>query len=201
MTCYALALVLCNFNPAENRHHPERHIKHQEPASTTRCQPKEPNFAHLRASTNLRQRSITIPTKFRFQHHPPRVTLAHPLISLLLAALPFIPNMLATSTAKRAFLARSVGSTAAARSLSVLSAPPGGSFPPPHQRQSQHRLQQQRTLLGFVHAIDKRVYQWAKRQMPPISKTEQIALGCGTIGAFLFLFCCVVVDGTDVMAS
>ena len=98
--------------------------------------------------------------------------------------------MLATSTAKKAFLARSVGSTAAARSLSVLSAPPGGSFPPPHQRQSQHQLQQQRTLLGFVHAIDKRVYQWAKRQMPPISKTEQIALGCGTIGAFLFLFCC-----------
>ena len=96
--------------------------------------------------------------------------------------------MLATSTAKKAFLARSVGSTAA-RSLSVLSAPPGGSFPPAHQRQSQHQLQQQRTLLGFVNAIDKRVYQWAKRQMPPISKTEQIALGCGTIGAFLFLCC------------
>ena len=93
--------------------------------------------------------------------------------------------MLATSTAKKAFLARSVGSTAA-RSLSVLSAPPGGSLTA-HHRQSQHQLQQQRTLLGFVNAIDKRVYQWAKRQMPPISKTEQIALGCGTIGAFLFL--------------
>ena len=95
--------------------------------------------------------------------------------------------MLATSTAKKAFLARSVGSTMAARSLSVLSAPPAGgssSFPAHHQR---HQLQQQRTLLGFVNAIDKRVYQWAKRQMPPISKTEQIALGCGTIGAFLFL--------------
>lgn len=85
MTCCALALVLCNFNPAENRHHPERHIKHQEPASTTRCQPKEPNFAHLRASpiTNLRQRSITIPQrKFRGSSITPRVTLAHPPPSL-----------------------------------------------------------------------------------------------------------------------
>lgn len=110
--------------------------------------------------------------------------------------------MLATSTAKRAFLARSVGSTAAARSLSVLSAPPGGSFPPAQShRQSQHQLQQQRTLLGFVHAIDKRVYQWAKRQMPPISKTEQIALGCGTIGAFLFLFCCCRWHGCDGMQN
>lgn len=100
--------------------------------------------------------------------------------------------MLATSTAKKAFLARSVGSTAV-RSLSVLSAPPGGAKANhAFSNQSQHQLQQQRTLLGFVHAIDKRVYQWAKRQMPPISKTEQIALGCGTIGAFrLFAFCSV----------
>jgi hypothetical protein len=101
-------------------------------------------------------------------------------------------NMLATSTAKKAFLARSVGSTAV-RSLSVLSAPSGGvgssgNYAHAFNNQSQHRLQQQRTLLGFVHAIDKRVYQWAKRQMPPISKTEQIALGCGTIGA---CFCSV----------
>jgi len=105
--------------------------------------------------------------------------------------------MLATSTAKKAFLARSVGSTMAARSLSVLSAPPAGgssSFPAHHQR---HQLQQQRTLLGFVNAIDKRVYQWAKRQMPPISKTEQIALGCGTIGAFLFL--CLLLKACRIM--
>ena len=99
--------------------------------------------------------------------------------------------MLATSTAKKAFLARSVGSTAV-RSLSVLSAPPGAKANHAFNNQSQHQLQQQRTLLGLVHAIDKRVYQWAKRQMPPISKTEQIALGCGTIGALLLvlvLFC------------
>lgn len=43
-------------------------------------------------------------------------------------------------------------------------------------------MQQTRTLLGIVHAIDKQVYRWAKNQVPPISKTEQIALGCGTIG-------------------
>eukprot|EP00565_Helicotheca_tamesis_P007714 CAMPEP_0185735746 /NCGR_PEP_ID=MMETSP1171-20130828/26109_1 /TAXON_ID=374046 /ORGANISM="Helicotheca tamensis, Strain CCMP826" /LENGTH=799 /DNA_ID=CAMNT_0028406157 /DNA_START=192 /DNA_END=2592 /DNA_ORIENTATION=+ len=48
----------------------------------------------------------------------------------------------------------------------------------------QHPFQQTqvRTLLGIVHAIDKRVYRWAKSVLPPISKTEQIALGCGTIG-------------------
>ena len=36
--------------------------------------------------------------------------------------------------------------------------------------------------MGLVHAIDKRVYRWAKSVLPPISKTENIALGCGTIG-------------------
>jgi hypothetical protein len=41
---------------------------------------------------------------------------------------------------------------------------------------------QKRTLLGLVHAIDKRVYRWARGVLPPISKTENIALGCGTIG-------------------
>jgi acyl-CoA dehydrogenase len=44
-----------------------------------------------------------------------------------------------------------------------------------------HSLQQNRTILG-IPAIDKRIYRWAKSVMPPISKTEQIALGCGTIG-------------------
>ena len=47
-----------------------------------------------------------------------------------------------------------------------------------------HQLEQRRTLLGLVHAIDKRVYRWAKGVLPPISKTENIALGCGTIGEF-----------------
>jgi len=49
-------------------------------------------------------------------------------------------------------------------------------------RQKLQQLQSRRTLLGLVHAVDKRVYRWAKKLMPPISKTEQIALGCGTIG-------------------
>lgn len=92
--------------------------------------------------------------------------------------------MLATSAAKKAFIAKSVGTTTV-RSLSVLSSPPSGISSiasTASNGRNQHQLQQQRTLLGFVHAIDKRVYQWAKRQMPPISKTEQIALGCGTIG-------------------
>ena len=54
-----------------------------------------------------------------------------------------------------------------------------------HQLTSGTQLQQQRTLLGLVHAIDKRVYRWAKGVLPPISKTENIALGCGTIGTSL----------------
>jgi hypothetical protein len=44
---------------------------------------------------------------------------------------------------------------------------------------------QRRTLLGVVHAIDQRVYRWAQSVLPPISKTENIALGCGTIGEFV----------------
>eukprot|EP00549_Striatella_unipunctata_P007509 CAMPEP_0118686928 /NCGR_PEP_ID=MMETSP0800-20121206/8091_1 /TAXON_ID=210618 ORGANISM="Striatella unipunctata, Strain CCMP2910" /NCGR_SAMPLE_ID=MMETSP0800 /ASSEMBLY_ACC=CAM_ASM_000638 /LENGTH=801 /DNA_ID=CAMNT_0006584039 /DNA_START=89 /DNA_END=2494 /DNA_ORIENTATION=- len=47
--------------------------------------------------------------------------------------------------------------------------------------QSPH-IQQQRSFLGVVNAVDKRAYRLAKSVMPPISKTEQIALGCGTIG-------------------
>lgn len=42
--------------------------------------------------------------------------------------------------------------------------------------------QQERSIVGIAHAIDKHVYRWAKSLMPPISKTEQIALGSGTIG-------------------
>jgi alkylation response protein AidB-like acyl-CoA dehydrogenase len=44
------------------------------------------------------------------------------------------------------------------------------------------QLQQSRGILGLSHAIDKRIYRLAKGVMPAISKTEQIALGCGTIG-------------------
>jgi acyl-CoA dehydrogenase len=46
---------------------------------------------------------------------------------------------------------------------------------------SQH-VEQRRTILGISKALDKRLYRMAKSVMPPISKTEQIALGCGTIG-------------------
>ena len=46
------------------------------------------------------------------------------------------------------------------------------------QLQTQHR----RTILGLSNAIDKRIYRMAKSVMPAISKTEEIALGCGTIG-------------------
>jgi hypothetical protein len=42
--------------------------------------------------------------------------------------------------------------------------------------------QQRRGILGISNFIDKRLYRMAKNVMPAISKTEQIALGCGTIG-------------------
>jgi alkylation response protein AidB-like acyl-CoA dehydrogenase len=47
---------------------------------------------------------------------------------------------------------------------------------------SLQQQQQRRTILGLSKAIDKRLYRAAKSVMPAISKTEQIALGCGTIG-------------------
>jgi hypothetical protein len=47
---------------------------------------------------------------------------------------------------------------------------------------SSPHYQQQRALIGLSYAIDKRFYRWAKSVLPPISKTENIALGCGTIG-------------------
>jgi hypothetical protein len=64
-----------------------------------------------------------------------------------------------------------------ARALSVMS-----SNVLSRNQSQQHQLQQQRTILGLVPAIDKRLYRMAKGVMPAISKTEQIALGCGTIG-------------------
>jgi acyl-CoA dehydrogenase len=65
-----------------------------------------------------------------------------------------------------------------ARSLSVLAS----SSQLTGARSQQHHLQQTRTFIGLIDAVDKRVYRWAKGIMPPISKTEQIALGCGTVG-------------------
>jgi len=46
----------------------------------------------------------------------------------------------------------------------------------------QLQQQQRRGILGISKAVDKRLYRMAKSVMPAISKTEQIALGCGTIG-------------------
>jgi alkylation response protein AidB-like acyl-CoA dehydrogenase len=43
-------------------------------------------------------------------------------------------------------------------------------------------LEQRRTILGISKALDKRLYRMAKGVMPNISQTEQVALGCGTIG-------------------
>ena len=78
----------------------------------------------------------------------------------------------------------SASSSASVRSLSVLSS--NSSLAPSSINQRfggpHHQHSQQRTLVGLVHAIDKRVYRWAKGVLPPISKTENIALGCGTIG-------------------
>jgi alkylation response protein AidB-like acyl-CoA dehydrogenase len=42
--------------------------------------------------------------------------------------------------------------------------------------------EQRRTILGISKALDKRLYRMAKGVMPNISQTEQVALGCGTIG-------------------
>jgi acyl-CoA dehydrogenase len=39
-----------------------------------------------------------------------------------------------------------------------------------------------RTIMGVSSFLDKRLYRMAKSVMPTISQTEQIALGCGTIG-------------------
>jgi hypothetical protein len=51
-----------------------------------------------------------------------------------------------------------------------------------NDKKSSPHSQQQRNIFGLSHAIDKRFYRWAKGVLPPISKTENIALGCGTIG-------------------
>ena len=50
------------------------------------------------------------------------------------------------------------------------------------QQQMPLQQQQRRTLLGISSVLDKQLYRAAKGVMPAISKTEQIALGCGTIG-------------------
>lgn len=96
--------------------------------------------------------------------------------------------MLSSRTAAKASLSgQSIALRNNIRSLSVLSSSTNSNnanqFKPSNA--TPHNYQQQRTLLGIVHAIDKRVYRWAQGVLPPISKTENIALGCGTIGTLL----------------
>lgn len=43
-------------------------------------------------------------------------------------------------------------------------------------------ITQRRTILGISKALDRRLYRLARGVMPSISQTEQVALGCGTIG-------------------
>lgn len=88
---------------------------------------------------------------------------------------------LTTSTNNTSSSIRSL-SILTSRSSPLASSSASSSF----KHQHNHQYQQQRTLLGLVHAIDKRVYRWAKGVLPPISKTENIALGCGTIGEYYF---------------
>ena len=49
------------------------------------------------------------------------------------------------------------------------------------------RTMQKRTILGISSALDRRLYRMAKGVMPTISQTEQVALGCGTIGKLILL--------------
>eukprot|EP00577_Skeletonema_sp_RCC1716_P005653 CAMPEP_0113429332 /NCGR_PEP_ID=MMETSP0013_2-20120614/32387_1 /TAXON_ID=2843 ORGANISM="Skeletonema costatum, Strain 1716" /NCGR_SAMPLE_ID=MMETSP0013_2 /ASSEMBLY_ACC=CAM_ASM_000158 /LENGTH=800 /DNA_ID=CAMNT_0000318035 /DNA_START=73 /DNA_END=2471 /DNA_ORIENTATION=- /assembly_acc=CAM_ASM_000158 len=78
---------------------------------------------------------------------------------------------------------RRTTSTLLRGSSSTLASKPSDILPSSLNASSNHhQLDQRRTLLGLVHAIDKRVYRWARGVLPPISKTENIALGCGTIG-------------------
>ena len=80
---------------------------------------------------------------------------------------------------KRAITSITHQSNLSARQLSVLSS---SSYSGLKKERNLNLSQQERSIVGIAHAIDKRVYRWAKSLMPPISKTEQIALGSGTIG-------------------
>jgi hypothetical protein len=86
--------------------------------------------------------------------------------------------MLTSRTAARARLSGIASSNNA--TLSVVNIQIGQSNS--NDKKSSPHSQQQRNIFGLSHAIDKRFYRWAKGVLPPISKTENIALGCGTIG-------------------
>jgi len=51
-----------------------------------------------------------------------------------------------------------------------------------HPNHNAHRYQSHRTIVGLIPPLDRKIYNFSKTLMPPISQTEQTALGCGTIG-------------------
>jgi len=54
---------------------------------------------------------------------------------------------------------------------------------PAYVHNFQHNnITQRRTILGISQTLDKYLYRMARGVMPTISQTEQVALGCGTIG-------------------
>lgn len=87
--------------------------------------------------------------------------------------------MLTSRTAARARLSGIASSNNATLSVVNINLQNGQSS---NDKKSSPHSQQQRNIFGLSHAIDKRFYRWAKSVLPPISKTENIALGCGTIG-------------------
>jgi hypothetical protein len=89
--------------------------------------------------------------------------------------------MLTSRTAARARLSGIASSNNATLSVVNSNLQIGQSNSNDKKKSSPHS-QQQRNIFGLSHAIDKRFYRWAKGVLPPISKTENIALGCGTIG-------------------
>ena len=84
---------------------------------------------------------------------------------MLAARTPKTTTAVASATAKMAVRATGATQTSIATSSS-----------------SSSSSEQRRTILGISKALDKRLYRLAKGVMPTISKTEQVALGCGTIG-------------------
>ena len=90
--------------------------------------------------------------------------------------------MLTSRTAARARLSGIASSNNATLSSVVNSNLQIGQSNCNDKKKSSPHSQQQRNIFGLSHAIDKRFYRWAKGVLPPISKTENIALGCGTIG-------------------
>ena len=57
-----------------------------------------------------------------------------------------------------------------------------GNINPNHSNRNAHQFQSHRTIVGIIPPLDRKIYNFSKTLMPPISQTEQTALGCVTIG-------------------